>query len=216
MRDGVANIYARGISLKLNIIKVSLILLCAAALLGYFKPVINIQISVLGISRESNISLTTVLRRSDSPLGYLEMGQSDLSGLFGDNDMMADIRGRIMVSAISFVMAFALLLIVIVFTVLGKFSFASIIMLSIAIILNIVAGYTFLTLPGILESSLSNLLGFLAIFLNVPEMIQISLGAGYWITMISVAGLLVMRIFQYVHVYNLNRYNKQKSKEDCL
>jgi len=77
-------------------------LLCAVAAFGYSRPAINVNLSFLGTTRTTSFSLATIFEDSESPLDNLNVGQSDLSEMMGDDSIMEDVMGRGNLSLCSF------------------------------------------------------------------------------------------------------------------
>jgi len=65
-----------------------------------------------------------------------------------------------------------------------------------ALALHIMAGRVVLTVPELANAALvtavENLLGFFAMFINVSDAIGVALGGGYWVTLVVLAGLVLV------------------------
>ena len=171
-----------------------IMILCAITAFGYTRPAINIHLSFFGETRTTSLSLATVFEDSESPLNNLNVGQSDLSDMAGGDGFMEDVMGRVVLSVVAYLATFVLLLAIFMITLFGKLKKTKIVMLAIALILIIVSGTTILTVPEIITDSLTACLGFLALFINVADLLSISLGVGYWIILSTLAVMLLIEI----------------------
>jgi hypothetical protein len=173
--------------------------LCVIALVGFFLPAIQVEMSFLGSARTSNFSLATVFEDSDSPFEGMDFAQSDLADRFGDNDMMADVGSRVALSVAFYLITFVLVLCVLAFTGLGRLPRLTAAVIVCGAVLFFVAGRVILTVPGILLEGLENRMGFLALFIDFSEMLTISLGAGYRLTMIVLGGVALVKGLVLLH-----------------
>jgi len=164
--------------------------LCAVAVFGFFQPAVNVHLSFFGITRTFDFSLATIFE--DSPADTLNLNDSDLSDLLDETDILADIVRRVALSVISYVLAFVLLVIMTVFAVLNKFAFAKTVINAVALILLIVAGRAMLTVPGMVADALSDFLGFFARLINVYEILSMTLGWGYWVSLCACIAVILL------------------------
>ena len=172
----------------------ALVITCILAIIGFFIPTITLQLSFLGINRTINMSLATLFE-SESPFGEGGFAASDLADLFGEIDFMDEIRGVIIRSAIAYSIVLILIVIVLITTLIGKLKRVNMVILTLSILLFIYAGRSILTVPDILFDGLDALLGFLALFISFRDMLTLSLGNGYWITLATMCiGLFITLI----------------------
>jgi len=169
-------------------------LLCAVAAFGYSRPAINVNLSFLGTTRTTSFSLATIFEDSESPLDNLNVGQSDLSEMMGDDSIMEDVMGRVVLSVGAYLVSFVLLLAIFIIALFEKLRKTKIVMLTLALSLVIVSGVTILTVPGIMADILSARMGLLALFINVGELLSISLGTGYWMILTALAIMLLVEV----------------------
>ena len=174
-------------SVKPLVLKIIIVTLCVIALIGFFIPAIYVELSFLGNTRTSGFSLATVFEDNESQFGGMDFAQSDLADRFVDDDIMADVTSRITLSVALYFITLALTLCVLVLSLLGRMPKVTAVLLACAVTLYIVAGRTILTVPAILLEGIQNALGFFALFINISEMIAITLGTGYWLTLIVLA-----------------------------
>jgi len=172
-----------------------MMLLCAVVAFGYSRPFININLSFLGTTRTTSLSLATVFEDSDSPLGNLNMGQSDLSDMAGGDSFMEDVAGRIILSVGAYLIAFVMLLAIFIITIVGKLKKVKIAMLALASSLIIVSGAVIMTVPGVITDTLANRLGFLALFIDVGELLSINLGIGFWLILTAFLSMLLTEVY---------------------
>jgi len=168
------------------------------ALAGFFMPAVTVRLAFLGTERSANFSLATPFENNDSPFGGEAGGfaQSDLLDLVDIDifDMRDDIGGRMARAAGSYLATFLLLIAVLIFVLIGKLNKTSLLLHVLCIGLFIYSGRAMLSVPEILFERIENMLGFFAMFINIRGMLQISLGMGYWVTLVALVVLLATRI----------------------
>lgn len=181
---------------KIGIYKLCIVFLCIVALAGYFLPAMHINFSILTIERSASLSLRTAFDNAASPLGDFDLAGTDFSSLFDDSGIMEAVRNRVVISVVSYFGALICLLAVLIFAVLGRFKVARVALLVAALALHIMAGRVVLTVPELANAALvtavENLLGFFAMFINVSDAIGVALGGGYWVTLVVLAGLVLV------------------------
>jgi len=175
--------------------------LCVMALIGYTQPAVNVHLSFLDMTYSSSFGMATVFGESENPLDMLGMDESDLSEILAEVDMMEHfdyVRGRVVFAAISYVLVLLLLPVILGFTLWGKFKMAKLAMLTISIVLYVTVGTLILTVPeivlDILTGAVEDILGSFAALVDVSGLIDAEPAAGYWITMLALAGMLLMEI----------------------
>lgn len=176
-----------------NISRYIPIALCIVALAGFWLPAIRVELSFLGISRSTNLSIATFFESTDSPMETLNLGQTDISDILGENDMLQDAGARIALAVISYLLSLLATLALLIFTFLNKFVIIRIVLAAMAAVLLAVAARAILSVPDIIAETLTNILGFFAMFLNLSEMIQITLGSGLWTPAIT---LVIIFLFE--------------------
>jgi hypothetical protein len=157
-------------------------------------PAININIEFLGNSRDMSLSVKTLFENSNSRFGGSDFSQADMFNLSGSNmfeNLISDVRGKLITSVGAYFVTLLLLIISLVFIIIGKFKIAVMSITAIGIALLAYAGNTILSVTEIIISSLEGSLGILALFINLSNMLQITLGGGYWLTIITLGGLLL-------------------------
>ena len=181
------------------------ITLCVIALIGYTQPAVNVHLSFLEMTYSSSFGLATAFEESENPLDMLGMDESDLSEILAEVDMMEHfeyVRGRIVFTAVSYVLVLVVLLVIIGFTFWGKFKIAKFAMLAISFALYITVGGIILTVPeiilDILEGAVEDILGPFAALVDVSGLIYAEPGTGYWITVFALAGMLLMEIAMFL------------------
>jgi len=181
-------------TVKPLVLKIIFVTLCVVALIGFFLPAIYVELSFLGNTRTSSFSLATVFEDSESWFGGMDFAQSDLADRFVDDDIMANVDNRITVSVALYFITLVLTLCVLTLSLLGRLPKVTTVLLACATTLYIVAARTILTIPAILLEGIQNALGFFALFINISEMIAITLGIGYWLTLAMLASATIIKI----------------------
>jgi hypothetical protein len=190
------------IKLAMSKIKIISIALCLAALAGFILPAVNIGIEFLGNSRSISLSIRTLFENSGSRFGGSDLSQADLFNLSDSNmfeNLLADVRTVLITSVGAYFMTLILLIIILIFIFTGKFNKAIVIMSGVSVALLAYAGSTILSVTEILLSTLESSLGFLAMFINLSDLLKINLGIGYWLTMITLGCLLVLKIADFFY-----------------
>jgi succinate-acetate transporter protein len=171
-------------------------------LIGFVLPAINLNIDFLGNSHSMNFSVSTLFSRPESRFGGSELSQADLFNLSDNNmfqDMFAEISPKLITSVGAYFVTLILLIVITVFTFINKFTKSTNIMITLSFVLFAYAGYTILSLMETLYNGLESSLGFLALFLNISDLLKINLGHGYWITLVAIGSILLIKIFIYIH-----------------
>ena len=172
--------------------------ICIVTLAGFFLPVVNLQLAFLGTGRSIGFGLTTPFQRSGSSGlgGEGGVGASDMFNMIDINMFsMSDSIGRRIISGSAFYFTtFLLFFAVTIFTALGKFKKATIILHLLSIGLLVASGLIFMSIPNVLFERIRSALGFMAVLINVRNMLNISLGTGYWLSMAGLVVLLLVKI----------------------
>ena len=176
------------------------ITLCVIALIGFFLPAIRteIELSILGVSRIENFSIARIFDGSNEPL--LDFGESQFSDILENSDIMEDMGGRIVFSVAAYFGTLLLLMLFLLLTSLGKLRLRRIklIIPPLAFILYIMGGRTIQTVSDIIVESLTNTLGFFALFIDLSRMFGIYFGSGYWLTLTALAVIGITEIGMYL------------------
>ena len=176
------------------------IALCVAALAGFFLPAVNIDINFLGWSANVSLSASSVFHKPDS-LGGSDLPRADLIGLFGENiftEIFSDAETAVITSAAAYFAVFLLLIINLVFMLSGRFKKITNIILVSSFALFVYAGAAVTSAAEALLAGVESALGFLALFLNLHDMLTISLGIGYRLTTAALGCVLAVRIIDFV------------------
>ena len=181
--------------IKLPKHRVIVMILCFIAFFGFSQPAIRISMSFLGTTRTVNLSLTTVFEDFETPLNSLSMEQSDLADMVVGGDILAGVMGRVVVSVAAYLITLVLILAIYIFTVMGKLNKTKMVILALAPALIILSGLVILTVPGIVTSTLAGRIGLLALFIDIGELLSISLGFGYWIILFALIGMLLAETY---------------------
>ena len=180
--------------------KIICTMLCVIALIGFILPAVNINIDFLGNTRSMSLSARSLFDRPDTPLDDLEssrFSQLDLSDM--SSGIVAEIRTEVIASVGAYFIALVLLILLLVLAIIGKFKKTSILISAVSVTLLIYAGYTILTITEPLidgiETIIENALGFLAFLIDVSSILSLSLGNGYWLTIIMLGCLFSIKTF---------------------
>jgi len=181
------------------------IALCVLALIGYTQPAVNVHLSFLDMTYSSSFGMATVFADSEDPLDMLGLDESELSELLAEVDMVEHfeyVRGRIILPIALYVVVLVLLLVILAFNFWGKFKRAKLAAIAASLALfAIVGSVTFAAQEivfDILYSALEYFFGDFAALINISEFIYVELGAGYWITMFAIAGMLLVEIAMFL------------------
>jgi len=196
-------------NIKNKVIYISLIVLCLIALIGFILPSIIIDVDMMGNSRSMSLSMQSFINRPENPFGgsALNASSSGIASRFGDmdlfdfsSDMFGEIRPKMITSVGAYFISLILLIVVLIFTIINKLKKISIFLSAASFALLVYAGNTILTIPGPLMDGLmtniENSLGFLAMFINIADLINFNvvLGNGYWLTLITIGCLIIFKI----------------------
>ena len=180
-----------------------IMILCFVAFFGFSRPAIRVSMSFLGTTRTVSLSLATVFEGFENPLNKLNSGQSDLSDMVGGDDIIGNVMGRVILSVALYFITSVLVLLIYIVTVMGKLNKTKMVVLALAFSLMILAGFVILTVPGIIANTLADRMGFLALFIEVTELLNIGLGFGYWIILSALAGMLLIDVYMIIKSYGL-------------
>jgi len=161
-------------------------------------PMMSMEINVFDMVGQSvDISLRnlrTLGNDSDSPLGGIDSSDSVLSGFLGENTDMPDIATSLRNTMVLYLLSLILLVVLLVLLVINKLKIASIVLLAIALAFYIYIGNTVSGLAISIISMLEQRLGFFAFLFNLSEMVNVSLGSGYWFTIIAIGSMLLVSV----------------------
>ena len=177
-----------------KIFKYVVIVLCIITIVGFFLPFVNLQLSFFGNYRQMNLSLATIFQNNspNSPLGG-GFGGSDL-GEFLDDLEINNITNRVVLVVIFYIISLTLVLCVLVVTIFNKLKRLRILFVAIMICLFFSAGHIASGIPEMIFTELEAMLGFFALFINFRGMLSLSMGTGYWVSLITMFVNLVILI----------------------
>ena len=210
---------------KINFKKLICVLLCAAALIGFMFPALNINIDFFGNSRSVSLGMKSLIDKPGDLLGGLEPDMPsrfaglDFSDLFDLSDLFdfsgeafAGIRAKAIISVGAYFLTVFLIILSLVLIISGKSKktgavLSTVFIISvISVILFIYAGYTVLTIPEplieIIGSALESSLGFFAMFINFSDLLSniltLRLGFGYWLTLAALCAALIFNLIFFI------------------
>ena len=179
--------------------KLILVAMCSVALLAFFLPAVNVEVSFLGLSTSTSFGMASLVNRPDNPFGAIDMPNlsqhnlRDLIDLSGDDNPFADVGTRLITSVAAYFITAVLLITVLICTIAGKLKKVCIALLALALALFLYARYMISTIPALMQSAFEGFLGFFAMFLNLSNIISISLGSGFWLTLIMIVCMLITK-----------------------
>ena len=179
--------------LKIGKFRMFIIGLCLVGVVGFFLPAIHVGFSVFFIEGSTSFSLATIFenREDDDPF--------NLDHFDPDNfELVTNVAGRAVFSIMAYFAAGAALLTVAILAILNRFNLAKIICLVAAFLLYVAAGRMALTLPDLINIEIKaiaqNMLGILAAFIDLSQTVTLRLGAGFWLTLTALTGMLLAEI----------------------
>ena len=176
------------------------VILCIAAIITLFLPIVRVEVSFFGRSTSTTFSMSSFFNRPDNPFSTFDLPNTqqntirDLFDLSGEDNPFANVSRRLVSCVVAYFGAIILLLVVLVLTFIAKLKKARIILLVLAIMLFIYAGYGISTITVPLQEGFSNLLGFFALFIDFMQIVTITLRYGYWLALIAMGCLLVVNV----------------------
>jgi len=178
-----------------NNVKVISAVLIVVAILGFFLSAFVIKVDILGISEGLSVrNAFSFISGTTSNQSDLSTSQSKLLELIDGNGAFAEVSMKFIMSVGVYLLVALLLLVNLILVLLGKWRKASLVISAGAIALYSYAGYSVMSLSKVLYSAIEESLGFLAALVNVSEMMKFSLGAGYWLTLTSLATIFTINI----------------------
>jgi len=188
--------------MKEKVFRCVLLALCLIALIGYFMPMMSMEINVFDrVGQSVDISLRNIRTLggdSDSPLGRVDSPDSVLSGFIGGNEDMPEVATSLRNAMVLYLLTLILLVILGVLIAINKLKKTSIVLLVISLAFYTYIGNTVSGLGIDIISSLEQRLGFFAFLFNLSEMINVTLGSGYWLTIITIGCMLLVSIANFV------------------
>jgi len=182
--------------------KIVLSALCAICMAGFFLSAINVTLAFLGHSQTTSVGLRTLFERRDPQEGVVNFEQSDIGNIFENNYMLQGVLFRVVFSATAYMLTLLLILAIFFLVLFGRLKRLQIALTLLAAVSLVVAGVVILTVPTTLAAAIADMLGFLALFLNVSEIFSLSLGVGYWLTL----SMLILLLFTQI----LIKFDKRK------
>jgi len=177
---------------NLKIISAALIIV---AMLGFFLSAVVIKIDMLGISEGLSVrNACSLLSGTTSSQPGISTSQTKLLELIDGNDAFAEVKIKFIMSVGAYFLVALLLLINLVLVLLGKRKKITLVISAVAMALFSYAGYSVMSLSKVLYSAMEESLGFLAALVNISEMVKFNLGAGYWLTLSSLAVIFTINI----------------------
>ena len=165
--------------------------------MAYFQPAVHLTFSILIIERTTTFSLSTLFERNESPFN-LDLTETDFSNLFTESDVMAKVGFRVVFSVFAYLAVFLLTIFVFIFCALARLPRFHLLLISSAVLLYAAAGLVLRSVPPlanqILSDAISRLLGFFAAFINTSQVISLSYGWGYKVTLTALIFLLITEI----------------------
>jgi len=164
-----------------------LIVLLAFAFFGFFLPVFEIGLDVMGFSTSLSVSVSNVLQLSNN------VNNLGFGGLPIEIDLFSNIGRTLAVPIIAYASTALLIILIIALSFFKKLQAAVLFTLILTIALFGYAGWSFLQFPSVLTDSLTESMGILGAFINLEDMVFLNLSFGYWFTIIM---LILSLIFQ--------------------
>jgi len=180
--------------------KIILVALCLVALIAFLIPAISLETSFMGMSTNTTFGIATIFDSQDNPFAGMDMpgiqqrDMRDFLDLFGDDNPFADVGTRLVISVGAYFITAVLLVVFLICTLLGKLTRVSTVLLVIGFALFVYAGYMISTVPEHMQAAFANLLGFLAMFIDISNIINISLGIGYWLTLVMMGCMVLIKL----------------------
>jgi len=179
--------------------RIFFIVLCVIGLIGYSQPAINVHVSFFDMTYSTSFGLTAAFGDTENPLDMLGLGESDISAIIAEVDMMEHfgyVRGRIVAAAVLYLLVIILLLVILGLSLFDKLKPVKAAILALSLALYIIVGSAVLSVPeiiiDILTGAVEDILGYFAALIDISNLIYAELGTGYWITLLALAGMLVM------------------------
>ena len=169
---------------------------CLVALVAFLLPAIRLEITIFESSTYT-FSMASLFNRSGSGSDVFDLSEmlgGDFFDVAAQDHPLAAIGIRLMMAVGGYFLAAILLLATFLFICVGKFKKMTVILPLIAFAVLSFSGYTVLGITEAVQSGLESLLGFWAAFIDVSNMMSISLGFGFWSALIAIGGLLIFRI----------------------
>lgn len=184
---------------KINKEKTIYIIIIFIALIGFALPAINVNISLLGISKNINaFNMVSFFSESDTQFGGLDLTKTDISALTDGNNILGNTGIKLIISVVAYFAVMILLIIIIICTFAGKLKKTSNVLLGVSFILYIYVGHTISTLTENLFSGIENALGFFASFIDISKLVQVNLKSGYLITLGAIGCLMLIKVVMYI------------------
>ena len=178
-----------------NNVKVISAVLIVVAILGFFLSAVVIKVDILGISEGLSVrNAFSFVSGTTSNQSDISKSQVKLIELIDGNGAFAEVSMKFIMSVGVYLLVALLLLVNLILVLLGKWRKASLVISAGAIALYSYAGYSVMSLSKVLYSAIEESLGFLAALVNVSAMMKFSLGAGYWLTLTSLATIFTINI----------------------
>ena len=179
--------------------RVICIVLCVIALIGFWLPAINVDVHFWGSSRNITFSMASFFDEPDNPFGDLDTSESTQMDLL---DMLSDvfdgISTKITISVIAYLITLLLLIVLLFFIIAGKMKKT---MRALSIVSLVLLGYAGFTMSSVreplitgIQSTLENELGFWAIFIDISNILTLSFGHGYWLSLAAIGAMALVGI----------------------
>jgi len=177
---------------NLRIISAALIIV---AMLGFFLSAVVIKIDMLGISEGLGArNACSLLSGTTSSQPDISTLQTKLLEIIDGNDAFAEVKAKLAPALGAYFLVIILPLINLVFVLLKKWEKARMVIPIVSLALFSYAGYSVMSLSKILYAAIEESFGFLAVLVNISEMVKIHLGIGYWLTLSSLTVIFAIDI----------------------
>ena len=173
------------------------LILGVLALLGIFFPLLNVSVDFLGTSNAVEVSVVNLLQN----VGSQQRQMAQAGGMMQENPMLPEIGRTIVRPFIAYVVMLIGLVVVTLFLFIQKFKIATNVLLASIIPLCVYVGFAFTSLSTTLSESLMEVFEspiFLSM-IDLTDLLSVSLGNGFWLTVISIGMLVVVRVVTQVY-----------------
>ena len=162
---------------------------------SYFLPAMYVEFSILSWQHSLGLSLRTLIDVEERLPDGMALAGTELAGLFDTDGIVESVRGRIIFSAVAYFVTFAVLVAAVVLTVLDKGARTCFTMLMCALVLYIAGAYAAVGIPQLINEAIAeaaaSLLGFFALFFDFSNAVAVSIGRGFWVTLVALVGLVL-------------------------
>jgi len=180
---------------KFNKEKIIITILCVIALMGFLFPAINIDVNFLITSRNVSFSMRTIFNRPDNPFGGADMSRlSEINILDVSGGIFDEVRTKLVTAISAYLITLIALIALLICTLVDKLKKTSAVISTVSFALFIYAGYAISTVTEPLIGAIENTLGLVTLFIDISSLISLSLGNGFWLTLIAIGVILAIKI----------------------